>query len=267
MPTTWLVGCGNMGRAMLDGWLDSGVDAGSIVVIDPALPQIGGGVRVYASVPGDLNRPETVVLAIKPQQLRDVVVSLAGVIGADTLLLSILAGVEEATLTERLGAAAVVRAMPNMPAAIGQGITVLHALGANAAQMRKTEALVAPLGAVVWLDSESEFDAVTALSGSGPAFLFRFIDALTEAGIALGLRPELAARLAMATVAGSGALALQSSDSPGRLAERVASPGGTTRAGLDVLDAGDALGKLVRSTLEAAARRSAELAAAARQRD
>lgn len=266
MAETWLLGCGNMGRAMLNGWLEAGVDPASIVVIDPALPAIDG-IAVYPTIPEGRPSPDIVVLAIKPQQLGAAAAALSGAIGPHTLLLSILAGVEETVLSRRMGAARVVRAMPNMPAAIGQGITALHAEGTTAAENKQAEALVAPLGEVVWLESESDFDAVTALSGSGPAFLFRFIEAMSNAGSALGLDAKLAARLALATVAGSSALARASDETPGQLADRVASPGGTTRAGLDVLDVPAGLGMLIESTLSAAARRSAELAAEARQRD
>ena len=188
--------------------------------------------------------------------------ALAGI--RPPLLLSILAGVEEAALAARIDADAIVRAMPNLPVAIGRGVTALHARGAAPEARAAAEALAAPLGAVEWIADEALFDAVTALSGCGPGFVFRFIDALAQAGTALGLPAEQAARLALATVEGAAAMASGSSESPAVLADRVASPGGSTREGLNVLDRDGALNRLVAATLRAARDRNIELAAAAR---
>ena len=256
----WLLGCGNMGGAMLRRWLAAGLDAGSILVIDPGAPAVPDGVRVTAAPPAGTT-VETIVLAIKPQQLDAVAPILRDAHGA-SLIVSILAGVEEAALRARFGDVAIVRAMPNLPVAIGKGVVALHTT--SDAVRARAEALAMPLGLVEWIADEAQFDAVTALSGCGPGFVFRFIDALAEAGVALGLPADQADRLARATVEGAGIMAATAPDSPAVLADRVASPGGSTREGLNVLDRDGALRHLLRETLAAAARRNAEMAAAAR---
>jgi pyrroline-5-carboxylate reductase len=261
----WLVGAGNMGGAMLRGWLAGGLDPKAVTVIDPAASAVPDGVRMLLAAPPDGEEPATLVLAVKPQLLDAAVSPLAALVASETLVLSILAGVEIASLRQRLPTPkAVARAMPNMPASIGKGITALYADGASAAQRATAEALMAACGKVEWIDSETLFDAVTALSGSGPAFLFRFADALAAAGASVGLDPAQAERLARATVAGAAALLDASNETAATLANQVASPGGTTRAGLDVLDDGEVLRNLLMRTLEAAKRRGADLAASAR---
>ncbi|ONF97005.1 pyrroline-5-carboxylate reductase [Sphingomonas jeddahensis] len=261
MPKSlWLVGAGNMGGAMLRGWIAAGLAAHSVTVIDPGAPVVPDGVRVLSAPEG--TTPEVIVLAVKPQLLDAVAPSLSGVRPA--LLLSILAGVEEAALASRIPAASVVRAMPNLPVAIGKGVTALHAAHATAEARSTAEALAAPLGKVEWIGDEAMFDAVTALSGCGPGFVFRFIDALAAAGAALGLPADQAARLALATVEGSAAMAAGAGESPAVLADRVASPGGSTREGLNVLDQDEALKQLLAATLTASRNRNAELAAVAR---
>lgn len=261
----WLVGCGNMGSAMLAGWIAAGLDPAQVTVIDPNPASVPDGVLVLPAPPPDGAVPGTVVLAVKPQGLDAVAPGLAPAMGEGTVLLSILAGAEIASLRRRFAAPrAVVRAMPNMPAAIGKGVLALHSDRFDAVGMERAALLMEPLGMVEWIDDEAAFDAVTALAGCGPAFLFRFIEALGDAGAALGLPPQQAARLALATVEGAAALAARAGESPATLAERVASPGGSTRAGLDILDEGDILKRLLRATLTAAARRSAEMATAAR---
>lgn len=259
----WLVGCGNMGGAMLRRWLASGMAPGDVTVLTRGPAALPAGVRhLHALPPGEA--PGTVVLAMKPQQLDDVAPMLAGV--NPPLLVSILAGVEAAALAARMSARAVVRAMPNLPVAIGQGVTALYTTSAAADVRAAAAALAAPLGSVEWIDDETQFDAVTALAGCGPGFVFRFADALAQAGTALGLAPDQAMRLALATLAGSAAMAIAGEASPATLADRVASPGGSTRKGLDVLDADGALVALMTATLAAAARRNADMAAAARDR-
>jgi len=255
-----------MGKAMLDGWLRAGLDPQLIQVIDPGLPPLPAGLTALADIPDVAVRPRTLVLAVKPQTFEAVSEMLAPAITSETLVISILAGVETATLADRLGAAAVIRAMPNTPAAIGKGVTALYARSASEMQRRQAETLTAPLGSIAWIADEGQFDAVTALSGCGPGFTFRFIDAMAEAGVALGLDAALAARLALATVSGAAALAEGSAESPAVLADRVASPGGSTREGLNVLDETEGgLKELMRRTLQAAADRSAEMAATARK--
>lgn len=248
--TIWLVGAGNMGGAMHRGWIASGA-ADAITVVDTAHPPPADG------------WPDILVLAVKPQQLAAAATALAGRAGGPRLLLSVLAGVELATLRTLIPAGSVVRAMPNLPAAIGQGVTLLCS-DAGPAARADAERLVAPLGLVEWIADEALFDAATALSGCGPGFTFRYIDALADAGVALGLDGAVARRLALATVAGSAAMASASSESPARLADRVASPGGSTREGLNVLDEERGLADLLRRTLAASAARNRTLAAETR---
>jgi pyrroline-5-carboxylate reductase len=257
-----IVGCGNMGGAMLAGWLAGGVDPASVTVVDPQLPQAPQGVALLRQLPTGL-RFEAVLLGVKPQALDAVAPTLTAVTEG-TVLLSILAGVELASLAARFPAAAArVRVMPNLAAAIGKSPVALAADAITPEQQARVTALMAPLGQSEWLP-EALFDAVTALAGSGPAFVYRFIDALSQAGAALGLPADQSQRLALAMVEGAGLLAAASGVSPGELARRVASPGGTTEAGLKVLDADNALAALVEATLRAARDRGAEMAAAAR---
>lgn len=257
----WLIGCGNMGGAMLRRWIGGGMDPDRVTVITRGPASVPAGVRHLHALPPDAD-PETVVLAVKPQQLEAVATLLANI--QPPLLVSILAGVELATLVARIPAGAIVRAMPNLPVAIGRGVTALHAATGDGWVRAAAQALAAPLGHVEWIADEAQFDAVTALAGSGPGFLFRFVDALAQAGAALGIAPDQAARLALATVAGSAAMAADADDTPAALADRVASKGGSTRMGLDVLDADAALIELLTRTLDAARQRNAAMAAEAR---
>lgn len=262
----WLVGAGNMGGAMLRGWLANGMAPGRITVIDPGAQNLPEGVVALPAPPPDGAAPATVVLAVKPQLLDVVGIALAPALEAETLLVSVLAGVEIAALRARFPAPrAVARIMPNLPASIGKGVSGLYGEGLDADRRAEVTRLASALGLVEWLDREELFDALTALSGCGPAFLFRFIDAMASAGAALGLPADQAARLAIATVEGTALLAAASPDSPATLADRVASPGGSTREGLNVLDRDEALRTLLRETLAASARRNAEMAAAARR--
>lgn len=260
--TLWLVGAGNMGGAMLERWLAGGVLLPEqVLVIDPAAKHLPAGVRRVDGPPTG-ETPDVLLLAVKPQLLDTVAPTLARC--HPRLLVSILAGVEAATIAARITAGAIVRAMPNLPVSLGQGVVALHSDTADADARKIAEALMAPLGLVEWLDDEALFQAVTAVSGSGPGFVYRFIAALAEGAAALGLPADQARRFAVATVEGAAALARTTGTAPDALADRVASPGGTTRAGLDVLDADDALRQLVARTLAAAAARSEELADAAR---
>jgi pyrroline-5-carboxylate reductase len=258
----WLIGCGNMGGAMLDRWIADGVDPAAITVITRTPRDLPAGVTHATTPPSE--RPAIVMLAVKPQQLDIVAPDLAPAIAGVPLLISILAGVEEAALARRFDAGTIVRAMPNLPVAIGQGVVALHSHGRDADARSIAEALMLPLGLVEWIDDAALFDAVTALSGCGPGFVFRFIDAMAAAGAALGLPADQAQRLAIATVQGSATMAAGADVSPATLADRVASPGGSTRHGLNVLDEGDALKRLLDATLAASERRNAEMAAAAR---
>ena len=258
----WMIGCGAMGGAMLRRWIASGMAPDRVTVITRGEADLPAGVRHLHAPPPDA-APETVVLAVKPQQLGVVAPLLAQIM--PPLLVSILAGVDLATLADRIRAGAIVRAMPNLPVGIGRGVVALHT-GADDPVIRGlAEALAQPLGLVEWIADEAQFDLVTALAGSGPGFVFRFIDALARAGAALGLPEDQAARLALATVEGSAIMAADAAETPATLADRVASPGGSTRKGLDVLDAGDALISLLVETLDASARRNGDMASEARE--
>lgn len=247
---------------MLRGWLAAGLDPASVTVITRSGRGAPEGIRSLTALPVD-ETPATLMLGFKPQQLDDVAPSLAGL--RPRLLLSILAGVEVAALADRFAADAIVRMMPNLPVAIGQGVTALHTPSADVDVRAAAEAFATPLGHVEWVEDEGRFDSVTALAGCGPGFVFRYIDAMAQAGVALGLDADQARRLAIATVAGASATAAGADVSPATLADRVASPGGSTRQGLNVLDDGDALVRLMTDTLAASDRRNREMAAAARR--
>jgi pyrroline-5-carboxylate reductase len=259
-----MVGAGNMGGAMLRRWLAAGMDAADVTVVSPSGRAMPAGVRVVDTIPDAGEAPfDVVILGLKPQQLGSLRGGpLAG--HAPRLLISILAGVEEATLATLCDAAAVVRAMPNLPVAIGKGVTALYSSGADAVSCAELTRLMQPLGLVEWIDDEARFDDVTALAGCGPGFVFRFADALAQAGAALGLPADQAARLALATLEGAAIMAADADVTPAVLADRVASPGGSTRAGLNVLDDQERLMTLLTETLAASAARNREMAEAAR---
>lgn len=260
-----LVGAGKMGAAMLDGWLAAGLDPLKTAIVEP---RPSDAVRDLCAARGlALNPPApepaaVLVLAIKPQGFADAAPDLDRMIGPDTVVLSILAGKTLADLRGRLKSArAVVRAMPNLPAGIGRGATGAVANAAVTPDQRAAvDALLAANGLVEWVGSEAEIDAVTALSGSGPAYVFLMVEAMAAAGVAAGLAPEIAGRLARATVSGAGALLDASDLAAADLRRNVTSPGGTTAAALDVLMRDDALGALMREAVAAAKRRAGELA-------
>lgn len=263
MNSILILGCGNMGGAMLAGWLAAGLDPARFTVVDPYLAEAPAGVRLLREVPQE--RFDCVLLGVKPQALDEAAPALAGAIGPDTLLLSILAGTEIASLRARLpSAGAIVRVMPNLAAAIGRSPMGLVGSGCSDAQRAELGDLLAPLGTAEWLADEALMDAVTALAGSGPAFVYRIIDALAAGGAGLGLDPDQARRLAVTMVDGAARLAATTDLTPDELARRVTSPGGTTAAGLAMLDQDAALARLIAATLQAARDRGAELAAAAR---
>jgi pyrroline-5-carboxylate reductase len=260
----WLIGCGNMAGAMLRRWLDCGLDPREVTVIRKSGAPVADGVTVLTELPPDGPVPAMVMLGVKPQMIDLVAPDLAPLLGEETLLVSILAGVELDALRRRFPKPhTIVRAMPNTPVAVGQGVVALVSDSAEQAGRTRAEALMQPLGLVEWVD-EGLFDVVTAMAGSGPAFLFRFIDALAEAGANAGLPADQAARFALATVQGSATLAAGADESPRALADRVASPGGSTRRGLDVLDEDGGLTPLIRNTITAAILRNREMAEAAR---
>lgn len=259
-----IVGCGNMAGAMLQGWLAADLPPERFTVVDPAPRELPAGVRGLHVIPAG-EHFDAVLLGVKPQVLDAVAPTVAPAVGAGTVLLSILAGAELATLRRHFPAAqAVVRVMPNLAAALGKSPMALAQEGLDLSGEEAVIALLEPLGTPEWV-GEPEFDLVTALAGSGPAFVYRFIDAFGGAAAALGLDDGKARRLALSMVEGAAALAAASPHDPAELARRVASPGGTTQAGLDVMDRDSAMLRLAEATLRAARDRSAEMAAAARQ--
>lgn len=263
MSRILLVGCGKMGGAMLAGWLDRGVAAADVVVVEPSLPALAAGVAVVgdaAAVPVDF-APEVVVLAVKPQVMAEVLPPYARYAG-DAVFLSIAAGKTIDFFQGILGEnAAVVRAMPNTPAAVRRGITVaVPNARVDAAARAVCDGLLQAVGEVAWSDDEGLMDAVTAVSGSGPAYVFLLAECLARAGVAAGLPEDLASRLARATVAGAGELLHQSPDAAETLRRNVTSPGGTTAAALSVLMAETGLQPLLTDAVAAATRRGRELA-------
>lgn len=267
--TLLLVGAGKMGMALLEGLVRKGVSPQQILVQDPAptadvkkrLAELG--IACAGDQPQNLAQSPTVVLlAVKPQILTDVLPAIAKLCGSNTLVLSVIAGKPLPVLSQGAGAGrAVVRAMPNTPAAIGAGMTVCIANAhVTEAQRACAHAIFAAAGEVAWIDDETQMDAVTAVSGSGPAYVFLLAEAMTDAGTDAGLDRELAATLARATVSGAGQLLSQSQDDAETLRKAVTSPGGTTAAALQVLMEHDRLKTLVRDAVHSAQNRSRELA-------
>lgn len=268
MTDILLAGCGNMGYAMLSGWLDSGrLEAGLVGVVepDPRLRERAAarGVTTFEEVGqvGAQVRPRLVVLAVKPQILGELLPGYRRFARAGSAFLSIAAGTRIARIEQQLGAnVPVIRCMPNTPAAIGEAMTVMVGNAhAGAVLLDEAERLLGAIGKVARVEDENLMDAVTALSGSGPAYLFHFIECLTHAGEQAGLPRELAATLALQTVLGSARLAASSPLSPAELRRQVTSPNGTTAAALAVLMGEDRLQRLVSEAVEAAKRRSLEL--------
>ncbi|MGO4907756.1 pyrroline-5-carboxylate reductase [Pseudorhodobacter sp. W20_MBD10_FR17] len=253
-----LLGCGKMGSAMLQGWLETGIAAQSVWVNDPNPSDWlkATGVHLNAGLPVD---PAIVLVAVKPQMMGAALPSLVALGNGTTLFLSVAAGVTLAHYAQVLGAQTpIIRAMPNTPAAVSRGITAMcHNLHATEAHLQLAEALLGAVGQVVRLEGEHQMDAVTGLSGSGPAYVFHMIEAMAQAGEAVGLAPDLAMTLARATVCGAGELAHQAPETAAQLRINVTSPGGTTAAGLAVLMA--ELPDLMTRTVTAACDRSKEL--------
>ncbi len=272
--TILLVGGGRMGGALLAGWLDKGaVEAAAVTVVEPEPATAEAlrttrGVRVVDAPEAATEAPVLVLFAVKPQVIGAVLPAYAPLAASfrPPVFLSIAAGTTLEALSAGLGPeAAIVRAMPNTPAAVGRGITVACPNARVGADMTDLcSRLLAAVGEVAWIDDEALMDAVTAVSGSGPAYVFLLIECLAAAGAAGGLDAALADRLARATVTGSGALAALSDEPAATLRRNVTSPGGTTAAALDVLMAENGLAPLITAAVRAATRRSRELAASAR---
>jgi len=262
--TIVLCGAGKMGGAMLSGWLAQGLDARSVGVIEPHPSDeisalVTKGVRLNPT-PKQVGAVATLVVALKPQMFREAGPTLKQFAGSSTLVVSIMAGTTIASIEEVCGGS-VVRAMPNTPAAIGRGITVAVAANNVSAQQRAVaDALLRATGSVEWVDNEDLMDAVTAVSGSGPAYIFLLAEELARAGVEAGLPQELATKLARETVAGSGELLHRSELPSATLRQNVTSPGGTTAAALEVLMGPDGMQSLLTRAVAAATRRSKELA-------
>jgi len=261
-----LVGAGNMGGAMLTGWLKSGIPGASVIVVDPSPSEKMAALIAEAGASHVTRLPEGAVagvlfLALKPQVMEAVLPSVRHAVGPETVVVSVAAGKTLSFFETHLGEAAMVRAMPNTPAMIGRGVT--GAFG-NARVSEATKALVHSLlqvsGPVEWVASEADIDSVTAVSGSGPAYVFYLVECMAEAGRKLGLPADLAMRLARETVAGAGELLHRSSDEASRLRQNVTSPGGTTAAALSVLMADNGMQPLFDEAIAAARKRAEELA-------
>ena len=256
-----MLGCGKMGSALLSGWLEQGADPKSVWILDPKPSKwvIASGVHVNEMLPDD---PAIVLVAVKPQMMGEALPRLQKFGAATTLFLSVAAGTSISTFEQVLGKfTPIVRAMPNTPAAVGQGITALIGNSRTTdTDLLEAQNLMAAVGQTVLLQDESQMDAVTGVSGSGPAYVFHLIETLAQAGVEQGLPAGMAMQLAQATVAGAGALAVQSDDSAEQLRINVTSPNGTTQAALEVLMRDEAgLQSLMTSAVEAATKRSQEL--------
>jgi len=268
--TILLVGCGKMGGALLEGWFKHGLNPVDAMVVEPAGRDAVGPCKTrralgclahVSEVPRDF-RPDVILFAVKPQVADDVVPGYRDFAAQQPVILSVIAGKTTRYFQDKLGSGAIVRAMPNTPAAIGKGISALYAAPAvTPVQRRVCEVLMSAVGKVEWLTDEKFMDAVTAVSGSGPAYVFLLAEALRDAGIAAGLPADLASRLARDTVAGSGALLEHQADTPPEvLRKNVTSPGGTTAAALDVLLADGGVKSLIARAVAEATKRSKELA-------
>jgi pyrroline-5-carboxylate reductase len=262
--TIVLAGAGKMGGALLAGWLARGLDAGDVAVVEPhPTSEIAAltarGVRINPPAQ-DVGAVAALVVAVKPQMFREAGPALRAFVGPGTLVLSIMAGTTIAAITEVCGGS-VVRAMPNTPAAIGRGITVaVPASTVSTGQRAMADALLRATGAVEWIDDEALMDAVTAVSGSGPAYVFLLAEELARAGVEAGLPAALATTLARETVAGSGELLRRSELSSATLRQNVTSPGGTTAAALEILMGAGGMQALLTRAVAAATKRSKDLA-------
>ena len=261
---TWFVGCGNMGGAILDGWRIGGIDLAAVTVIRPSGKAIEG-TRTVTSFADAGAPPKVAVLAFKPQKLDEIAPELRRFLSASTTVVSLLAGVEAVSLRQRFpGAGAIVRAMPNLPVAVRRGVTGLYSSDADPQTETQLNDLFSALGFAMWMADEGKLAALGSVAGAGPAYVARFIDALAKAGERRGLSPEIAGVIARETVLGTAWMAAMAGEDMSSIAKRVASPKGTTQAGLDILDRENVLDELIAVTIDAAARRGAELAEEAR---
>jgi pyrroline-5-carboxylate reductase len=262
---TWFVGCGNMGGAVVDGWRLGGIDLSSLTVIRPSGKAVEGA-QVVSSAAEAGPPPRIVLLAFKPQMLDEIAPDLRQRLTSRTVVVSMLAGVETASLRQRFpGVGAIVRAMPNLPVAVRRGVTGLVSADADAGARKEIGNLFGVLGFAMWMTDEAKLAALGSVAGAGPAYVARFIDALAKAGVRRGLTEDIAATIARETVLGTAWMAATTGEDMDSVARRVASPKGTTEAGLAVLDGDDhVLNRLIEVTIDAAAQRGAELADEAR---
>jgi len=261
---TWFVGCGNMAGAILDGWRVAGIDLGSVVVIRPSGKPVEG-TRTVRTVAEAGAPPKLVVLGFKPQKLDEIAPELRQRLSARTIVVSLLAGVETASLRQRFpGAAAIVRALPNLPVAIRRGVTGLFSTDLDDAAREQLGNFFSALGFAMWMADEAKLAALGSVAGAGPAYVARFIAALTKAGQNRGLSEEIAAIVARETVLGTAWMAATTGEDMDSIAGRVASPKGTTQAGLAILDTENVLNDLIAAAINAAFRRGVELADEAR---
>jgi pyrroline-5-carboxylate reductase len=261
---TWFVGCGNMGGAILDGWRVGGLDLSPVTVIRPSGAPVEG-VRVVTSPDEAGAEPRLVLLAFKPQKLAGIAPQLRRFARGGSVIVSMLAGVEAETLRGHFPEAqGIVRAMPNLPVAIRRGVTGLYGDAGDPHLKENISDLFAALGFAMWMADEHKLAALGSVAGAGPAYVARFVSALAKAGVKRGLSEDIASTLALETVLGTAWMAATTGESMDSVAKRVASPKGTTQAGLDILDLDGALDALVAATIDAAAERGAELAADAR---
>jgi len=261
---TWFVGCGNMAGAILDGWRAAEIDLSPVTVIRPSGKAVDG-VRVVSSVADAGPPPKLVVLGFKPQKLNDVAPELRQRLSSRTVIVSMLAGVQCETLRERFpGAGAIIRAMPNLPVAVRRGVTGLYSSDLDEVAREEIGNLFSALGFAMWMADEGRLAALGSVAGAGPAYVARFIAALTKAGVNRGLSEEIAATIARETVLGTAWMAATTGEDMASIAKRVASPKGTTEAGLAVLDGEAALDDLIAATINAAFVRGLELADEAR---
>lgn len=261
---TWFVGCGNMGGAILDGWRLGGLDLSGVTVIRPSAAPIDD-VRVVGTVKEAGAAPRLAILGFKPQKLDEIAPGLRQYLSGNTIVVSLLAGVECASLRHRFpGVGSVVRAMPNLPVAVRRGVTGLYSEDARENVRTEIANLFAALGFAMWMADEQKLGALGSVAGAGPAYVARFIDALAKAGVQRGLTADIASTIALETVLGTAWMAATKGAGMDRIAEQVASPKGTTQAGLDVLDRDGVLDDLIALAIEAASRRGAVLASEAR---
>jgi pyrroline-5-carboxylate reductase len=261
---TWFVGCGNMGGAMIEGWRVAGVDLSPATIIRPSGRPVEGA-RIVTTFAEAGAPPKLLVLAFKPQKLDEIAPQLRNWTTSKTVVLSLLAGVEAAALRQRFPAAgSIVRVTANLPVAIRRGVSALYSEDAPDSTRQQIGDLFAALGFAMWAKDEARLATIGSVAGAGPAYIARFVAALAKAGEDRGLSREIAATIALETVLGTAWMATMRREGMASVAKRVASPNGTTEAGLAVLDHEQALDSLIAETIEAAARRGAELAEAAK---